>query len=135
MSNRNLIDEWSWDGSSIEDIKRFAAKVEIRLQKIVESFFCGGWPETVPEPYRGVVKGPISRDFIQGENSLAGHQNYTHILAIDLAGTALVMDITGCLYTDGETQTLVECPAADALAKVEEYRHGGSAYRPEVREA
>nr|WP_181718389.1 hypothetical protein [Pseudomonas monteilii]QFX76422.1 hypothetical protein [Pseudomonas monteilii] len=135
MCNRNLIEEWSWDGSSIDSIKRFAAELGIGLQKFVESFFCVGWPETVPEPYRGVIKGPISRDFTQGENSLAGHQNYTHILAIDLAGAALVMDITGCLYTDGETQTLVERPAADALAKVDEYRLGGSAYRPEVREA
>lgn len=46
-----------------------------------------------------------------------------------------MMDITGCQSTDGETQTLVELPAADALAKVDEYRLRGSAYRPEVREA
>lgn len=135
MCNRNLIEEWSWDGSSIECIKRFAAELGIGLQKIVESFFCCGWPETVPEPYRGVVKGRISRDFTHRENSLAGNENYTHILAIDLAGAAFVMDITRRLYTDGETQTLVERPAADALANVEEYRRGGSAYSPEVREA
>ncbi|QNV69464.1 hypothetical protein F7661_28560 (plasmid) [Pseudomonas sp. CFA] len=135
MCNRNLVEEWTWDGSSIEDIKRFAAELGIGLQKFVESFFCGGWPETVPEPYRGVVKGPISPDFAQIENSLAGYQNYTHILAIDFSGAALMMDTIGCLYTDGETQTLVECTAADALAKVDEYRLGRSAYRPEVREA
>ncbi|MDH0760273.1 hypothetical protein N5C70_26795 [Pseudomonas juntendi] len=79
MCNRNLIEEWSWDGSSIDGIKRFAAELGIGLQKFVESFLCDGWPETVPAPYRGVFKGPISRDFTQGKNSLAGHQNYTHI--------------------------------------------------------
>lgn len=60
MCNRNLIEEWSWDGSSIDGIKRFAAELGIGLQKFVESFFCDGWPETVPEPYRGVVKGGVS---------------------------------------------------------------------------
>lgn len=29
MCNRNLIEEWSWDGSSIDGIKRFAAELGI----------------------------------------------------------------------------------------------------------
>lgn len=50
MSNRNRIEEWNWDGASVEGIKRFAGEQGPDLQDFVGAFFSDGWPETVPDP-------------------------------------------------------------------------------------
>ena len=114
--------EWCWDGVSIDSIALLATQYKLSLLDLVDSFFCTGWPDSIPEDYRGLISGPTTNDPSKGENSLAGLKSFQRILAFDQDGKALVMKGVVDLYTDGEGYNVIETTAIEAIALADEYR-------------
>ncbi|WP_144940724.1 hypothetical protein [Pseudomonas alabamensis] len=67
--------EWCWDGASIESIKALAPQYRLSLSDLVDDHFVGGWPSSVPEPYRG-----DRTEADRTENGMAGRSYYMQIL-------------------------------------------------------
>lgn len=117
------ISEWRWDGVTIDGIKAQATQYSLSLTDLVETWFVGGWPHSVPEPYRGFIRGRTDRSNAdRTENSMAGQRYYMLILACDQNQRALVMRGVVDLYTDGEGYSVVETSTAEALAWADSYR-------------
>ncbi|KZN20731.1 MULTISPECIES: hypothetical protein [Pseudomonas] len=116
--------EWRWDGVSIDSIALLAAQYKLSLLDLVDGFFCTGWPDSIPEGYRGLISGPITNDPSKGENSLAGLKSILRILAFDQDGKALIMKGVVDLYTDGEGYNVIETTAIEAMALADAYRSG-----------
>lgn len=117
------ISEWRWDGVTIDSIKAQATQYSLSLTDLVETWFVGGWPHSVPEPYRGLIRGRTDRSkAVRTENSMAGNRYYMQILACDQNQRALVMRGVVDLYTDGEGYSVVETSTAEALAWADSYR-------------
>ncbi|HBO0992269.1 TPA: hypothetical protein ACRND3_006325 [Pseudomonas aeruginosa] len=108
----NEVSAWSWDGVSIENIKARAERYKLSLEDLIDDAFVGGWPESVPELYRGFIRGRID----------SGHRYYMEILACDQNGRALVMRGVANLFTDAEGYKVVETTTATALAWADSYR-------------
>jgi len=117
------ISEWCWDGVSIDSIKGLATQYRLSLTDLVDDWFVGGWPHSVPEPYRGFIRGRTDRSKAdRTENRMAGHRYYMQILACDQNQRALVMRGVVDLYTDGEGYSVVETSTAEAMAWADSYR-------------
>lgn len=117
------LSEWCWDGASIESIKGLAAQYDLSQSDLVDDHFVGGWPSSVPEPYRGFILGGVDRtEADRTENSMAGRSYYMQILACDQNQRALVMRGVVDLYTDAEGYNVVETSTAAALAWADSYR-------------
>ncbi|MHB2250820.1 hypothetical protein ACX64O_28685 (plasmid) [Pseudomonas fitomaticsae] len=117
------LSKWCWDGASIESIKGLAAQYRLSLSDLVDDHFVGGWPSSVPKPYRGFIRGGVDRtEADRTENSMAGHSYYMQILACDQNQRALVMRGVVDLYTDAEGYNVVETSTAAALAWADSYR-------------
>lgn len=114
--------EWHWDGVSTDSISLLATQYKLSLLDLVDGFFCTGWPDSIPEDYRGLISGPTTNDPSKGENSLAGLKSFLRILAFDQGGKALVMKGVVDLYTDGEGYNVIETTAIEAMALADAYR-------------
>ncbi|MDU4254404.1 hypothetical protein [Pseudomonas sp.] len=122
MGPEDEIYEWLWDGKSIDGIKEFASERKLSLIDLVESYFPGGWQETVPNDLQGLIKGAVDERRSQGQYGAKGYQHLMQILAIDAQGEALVQAGVICIDTGAEGYELVETTKDGAIEMVEQYR-------------
>lgn len=118
MHENETIDQWIWDGVTIVDIENFSTSLKLDLLDFVEQHFTEGWPESVPEEYRGWVFGPV---FGKGNGCPEGYKRMLHILAIDQAGKALTLQGACDLYQGADGYKIVLTTAPNAKALAEEY--------------
>ncbi|QGT84805.1 hypothetical protein [Pseudomonas coronafaciens] len=118
MHQNETIDQWIWDGESIVDIENFSASQKLCMLNLVEQHFSQGWPESVPEDYRGWVFGPV---YGKGDDCPEGFKRMLHILAIDQAGKALTLQGVCDLYHGADGYKIVVTTAPNAMAMAEEY--------------
>ncbi|MCD5997446.1 hypothetical protein KDX38_28330 [Pseudomonas sp. CDFA 602] len=118
MHLNETIDQWIWDGVSIVDMENFSASLKLDLFNLVEQYFPEGWPESVPEEYRGWVFGPV---YGKGDDCPEGYKRMLHILAIDQAGKALTLQGACDLYQGADGYKIVVTTAPNAMAMAEEY--------------
>ncbi|RMN13969.1 hypothetical protein [Pseudomonas syringae group genomosp. 3] len=111
--------QWHWDGVSIDSIVGFAANHKMELFDFIETYFCEGWPDSVPENYRGWVFGPVYGKRIGNPE---GYKKMLHILAIDKDGKALTFQGACDVYLDADGYDVVVTTAQDAIALAKEYR-------------
>lgn len=115
------ISKWCWDGVSIESIKRHAAHYRLSLRDLVDDHFVGGWPDSVPEAYRGFICGRVERSAVTWAVD-KGYRYFMQILACDQNQRALVLRGVSEIHTDAEGYDVVETSCAAALAWVDSYR-------------
>lgn len=118
MHQNETVDQWCWDGSSIEEIINFAAGHNLSVLDLVEQHFPEGWPKSVPDDYRGWVFGPV---YGKRGDCPEGYKRMLHILAIDLEGKALTLQGVCDLYKDAEGYNSVVTTTVNAMAIAEEY--------------
>ncbi|MBA1280402.1 hypothetical protein [Stutzerimonas stutzeri] len=118
--------EWRWDGSSIEGIKAHAAEFGLTLLDLVDVYFAGGWPDTVPADYLGYIAGKTEVDSC----SRPCIKHYLTILACDANGQALVFAGLVDKYSGGEGFDVTEMTIAEAVALADEYRAAFDAAAP-----
>lgn len=122
MGPENEIYEWVWDGSSINGIKQFASKRKLRVIDLVETYFLGGWQETVPSDLRGLIKGAIEHRSSPGQYGAKGFQHLMQTLAVDAQGDALVQAGVICIETGAEGYEIVETTLDGAMEMARQYR-------------
>lgn len=118
MHPNETIDQWIWDGVSIVDIEKFSAGENLSVLTLVEQFFCQGWPDSVPEAYRGWIFGPV---YGKAPDAPEGYKKMLHILAIDQDGKALTLQGACDIYRDADGYNVVVTTELNAMVMAEEY--------------
>ncbi|WP_139302250.1 hypothetical protein [Pseudomonas syringae] len=118
MHLNETIDQWIWDGVSIVDIENFAASLKLDLLDFVEQHFTEGWPNSVPEAYRGWIFGPV---YGKAPDAPEGYKKMLHILAVDRDGKALTLQGACDNYLGADGYNVVVTTALNAMAMAEEY--------------
>ncbi|KPW63191.1 hypothetical protein ALO80_200021 [Pseudomonas caricapapayae] len=118
MHLNETIDHWIWDGVSIVDIEKFSASENLCVLNLVEQFFVEGWPDSVPEAYRGWIFGPV---YGKASDAPEGYKKMLHILAVDQDGKALTLQGACDIYHGADGYNVVVTTALNAMAMAEEY--------------
>lgn len=80
--------------------------------------FCQGWPDSVPEAYRGWIFGPV---YGKAPDAPEGYKKMLHILAVDRDGKALTLQGACDNYLGADGYNVVVTTALNAMAMADEY--------------